>query len=142
MHHLPTKGGIAEQQRFRDQYRYTLELYQLTFKGSPPDDIWPSVDRRFDAVASYVRINTERVLLIPRPSPLVTNIALIASLPFFLISCSDDLSDTGIWFWLKLVFGIYILYRILKWLGSGGGRNSGSGGSGCGGCAGCSGCGG
>ncbi|MES9818568.1 MAG: hypothetical protein ABW155_18160 [Candidatus Thiodiazotropha sp.] len=142
LHHLPTKGGIAEQQRFRDQYRYTLELYQVTFKESPPDDIWPSVDRRFDAVESFIRVNTERRLLIPRPSPLVTNIALIASLPFFLISCSDDLSDTEIWFWLKLVFGIYILYRILKWLGSGGGKNSGSGGSGCGGCAGCGGCGG
>ncbi|MEW8028454.1 MAG: hypothetical protein AB2792_19715 [Candidatus Thiodiazotropha sp.] len=140
LHHLPTKGGIEEQQRFRDQYQYTLELYQITFKESPPEDIWPSIERRFDAVESFVRVNTERHLLVPRPTPLIANIALIASLPFFLVSCSDDLSDTDIWFWLKLAFGIYILYRVLKWLGSGGGRNSGSGG--CGGCAGCAGCGG
>jgi hypothetical protein len=140
LHHLPTKGGLEEQQRFREQYAYTLELYQVTFKQPPPNDIWPSVDERFDAVESFVRINTQRHLLIPRPSPIITNIALILSLPVFLISCSNDLSDTDIWFWLKLIFGVYILYRILKWLGSGGGRNSGNGGSGCGGCAGCGGC--
>jgi hypothetical protein len=133
LHHLPTKGGNKEQQRFRDQYQYTLKLYQDMFNEAPPDDIWPSVEARFDAVESFVRVNTQRHLLIPRPSTAFTNVALITSLPVLLISCSDDLSNTDIWFWLKLIFGIYIIYRILKWLGSGGGRNSGGGGCGGGG---------
>ncbi|MEW8586742.1 MAG: hypothetical protein AB2531_13340, partial [Candidatus Thiodiazotropha sp.] len=105
LHHLPTRGGNSEQQRFRDQYAFTLERYRETFKRPPPADIWPSVDKRFDAVESYVRVNTARRWLIPRPSPLVTNLLLIVTLPLFLISCSDDLSDTDIWFWLKLIFG-------------------------------------
>ena len=142
LHHLPTKGGSREQQRFKDQYLFTLELYRENFKTSPPEDIWPPVDKRFDAVESFVRVNTARSWLIPRPSPLLANILLIVALPIFLISCSDDLSDTDIWFWLKLIFGFYILYRVMKWLSSGGGKNSGGGGGSCGGCTGCSGCGG
>lgn len=141
LHHLPTKGGHNEQQRFRDQYAYTLELYRAEFKQTPPDDIWPRVEKRFDAVESFVRVNSKRHLIIPRPSSIFTNIALVLSLPLFLISCTNDLGDTDFWFWLKLIFGVYILYRVLKWLNSGGGKNSGSGG-GCGGCTGCGGCGG
>ncbi|MET0071740.1 MAG: hypothetical protein ABW096_17010 [Candidatus Thiodiazotropha sp.] len=142
LHHLPTRGGSSEQQRFRDQYAFTLERYRETFKSPPPVDIWPSVDQRFAAVESFVRVNTARRWLIPRPSPLITNMLLITTLPLLLISCSDDLSDNDFWFWLKLIFGLYVLYRVVKWLGSGGGRNSGGGSGGCGGCAGCGGCGG
>jgi hypothetical protein len=29
LHHLPTKGGLEEQQRFRDQYAYTSEVAGL-----------------------------------------------------------------------------------------------------------------
>jgi hypothetical protein len=139
LHHLPTKGGQVEQNRFREQYAETLELYQEVFKQTPPEDIWPSVVNRFNAVESFVRVNSQRHLLIPRPSPLFSRIVFLLSLPVLLISCSDGLSKSDFWFWLKLAFGVYILYRIFKWLNSGGGNNSGSGGAGCGGCAGCGG---
>ncbi len=142
LHHLPTRGGLKEQERFREQYAYTLALYESTFDEPPPDDIWPPVEKRFEAVESFVRINTQRHWLIPRPPPLLINLVLVATLPLFLISCTEDLSDTDIWFWLKLIFGVYVLYRVMKWLGSGGGRNSGGGDGGYGGCGGCAGCGG
>jgi hypothetical protein len=142
LHHLPTQGGQVEQNRFKAQYTDTLELYQKVFKQTPPDDIWPSVEKRFDGVESFFRVNSQSHLLIPRPSPVFTRFMFILSLSVLLISCSDGLAEGGIWFWLKLVFGVYVLYLIFKWLNSGGGNNSGSGGAGCGGCTGCGGCGG
>ncbi|MET0392244.1 MAG: hypothetical protein ABW019_03845, partial [Chitinophagaceae bacterium] len=42
LHHHPSKGGPAEQQRHAGWYAQTLELYRSTFDEPAPEDIWPA----------------------------------------------------------------------------------------------------
>ena len=46
LHHDPTEGGAAAQQRFRAQYARTLLAYEGAF-GPPPAAYWPATHRRF-----------------------------------------------------------------------------------------------
>lgn len=48
LHHNPTEGGAAEQEKFLDYYSNTLSLYRLTFHTEPPPDIWPPATQRFN----------------------------------------------------------------------------------------------
>jgi hypothetical protein len=40
LHHGPTEGGSAENERYEANYGRTLELYERTFGERPPSDIW------------------------------------------------------------------------------------------------------
>lgn len=141
LHHGPTRGGKAEQARYRQQYAHTLAFYEEVFGEPPPPAIWPSVEARFKNLGTFVRIDTARTWLIKKPKFSMATLALIVLSPLVLMACSDVFEDTDIWFWLKVAFGIYIVYKIAQWFdsGRGGGRGSG-GGSGCG--SACGGCGG
>ena len=46
LHHGPTRGGSAEDGKFRDWYARTLASYRAHF-GEPPAELWPPVDERF-----------------------------------------------------------------------------------------------
>lgn len=46
IHHGPTQGGAAEDSRYMDCYRRTLEIYEREF-GPPPPDVWPDPVSRF-----------------------------------------------------------------------------------------------
>lgn len=65
IHHGPTRG-MQEQQRFKDQYESTLNLYQEIFKLSPPADIWPPSNKRFSAI-HFTRVNRQSNWVIPKP---------------------------------------------------------------------------
>ena len=129
LHHHPTRGGKQEQLKYRQQYQNTLDFYQQQLGEIPPKDIWPSVDRRFNAKNNFVRINLSAFWYLKKPS---SSGVAAAVLPLLLIACSPD-TDEGLWFYVKWAIGIYIAYRVIRWLGSKGG---GSGG-GCGGASGC-----
>lgn len=136
MHHIPTKGGIDEQNRYKQQYIRTLSLYEEVFDEKPPTDIWPTVDKRFEAIEKFVRINLENKWLIPKPSLTLQKLMLVIIAPLFLVACTENIGDKDIWFWFKVALGVYVIYKILSWLSSGGGKNSGGGsggGVGCGG---------
>lgn len=40
IHHHPTTGSSADTERFKVQFRDTIDLYKLIFSESPPRDIW------------------------------------------------------------------------------------------------------
>ena len=42
LHHNPSTGAAADEERFARQYEDTLALYRRTFGQTPPADIWPS----------------------------------------------------------------------------------------------------
>lgn len=65
-HHDPTKGGPAEQRRFRDQYARTLAAYEPFF-GPPPDAYWPATHRRFGRQPRFRVLDRQRSLVLPRP---------------------------------------------------------------------------
>lgn len=141
LHHLPTKGGADEQARFRTQYTRTFLLYEKEFGHPPPATVWPTVEARFRNVERFVRVNKASSWVLRKPSPALSKILALLTVPLFVVACSDDADGYGIWFWLKVALAVFFLYKIFSWLDSGRG-GGGSGGSGCGGCAGCGGCGG
>jgi hypothetical protein len=67
LHHGPTKGGKAEGDRFEEQYEATLASYRQVFGIEPPPDIWPPSVVRFGEAADFVRVNSQRVWLVPKP---------------------------------------------------------------------------
>ena len=70
LHHDPTKGGPAEQHRFRAQYARTLAAYEPFF-GPPPAAFWPATHRRFGARPRFRVLDTRRALTLPRPGALL-----------------------------------------------------------------------
>ncbi len=47
LHHYPSKGGTAENQKHQDWYRTTIEGYVAAFGQLPPTDIW-DLPKNFD----------------------------------------------------------------------------------------------
>jgi hypothetical protein len=68
LHHEPTRGGRAEQQKFFEWYRHTLESYERLLGQPPPSDIWPGPSIRFGGEEHFVRINQAGYWLIPKPN--------------------------------------------------------------------------
>lgn len=66
LHHDPTRGGPAEQRRFRAQYAATLALYERFF-GSPPEAFWPATHRRFRSRPRYRVLDSDCFIAIMRP---------------------------------------------------------------------------
>ena len=65
LHHDPTKGGPAEQARFRDQYARTLATYERFF-GPPPEAFWPGTTQRFRTGSRYHTVDSTRHFTLPR----------------------------------------------------------------------------
>ncbi len=169
LHHGPTKGGQAEDDRFEQQYEATLASYRAEFGEEPPSGIWPEATIRFGDAADLRWVNTRRNWVIPKPkralqaaSIAVLAAASLVSLWVFSVhdvlaqSSSDannsdprSLNDPMFTFLVvALVFAAYMLFRYyksrIKKSRKKGGKNNSDGfwGGGCG--AGCqsSGCGG
>jgi len=66
LHHDPTRGGEAEDQKFEDWYNRTLESYEQFFEQTPPTDIWPAANIRFGQDVQFVRVNTQRNWVLPK----------------------------------------------------------------------------
>jgi len=64
IHHGPTKGS-EERPLFKEQYSKTLAFYKTTFEKTPPDDIWPNVDKRFKEI-HFTRINRHKFWIFPK----------------------------------------------------------------------------
>jgi uncharacterized protein (TIGR04222 family) len=47
IHHYPSAGGIAEDDRHLKWYKDTLQLYSSVFGAPPPSDIWPPPGNSF-----------------------------------------------------------------------------------------------
>lgn len=71
LHHDPTKGGPAEQARFRAQYAQTLAAYEPFF-GPPPEPFWPATHRRFRARPRFRMLDADRAIALPRPGALLS----------------------------------------------------------------------
>ncbi|WP_199236273.1 hypothetical protein [Chitinophaga sp. S165] len=56
VHHNPTEGGVAEDQKFEKYYDRTHVLYREKFGEEPPADVWLDSDTRFSDI-DFVRVN-------------------------------------------------------------------------------------
>jgi hypothetical protein len=66
LHHDPTTGGSAEQDRFREQYASTLARYE-SFFGPPPELYWPATHVRFGRLPRFRTLDSRRQIALPRP---------------------------------------------------------------------------
>jgi hypothetical protein len=66
LHHDPTRGGQAENQKFDDWYSKTLESYERFFAQTPPVEIWSTPKDRFGRDLHFVRINTQQNWVLPK----------------------------------------------------------------------------
>lgn len=69
LHHGPTKGGPAEEARYRTQYAETLQRYHAEFGIPAPARFWPDEDTRFSS-APHLSWVDRRDYLVVRKSAL------------------------------------------------------------------------
>jgi uncharacterized protein (TIGR04222 family) len=68
LHHNPSRGGAAEQRRYRNDYARTLSSYRAHFGVLPPADIWPAPEQRFGDDLHFARVNLARHWVIRKPT--------------------------------------------------------------------------
>jgi hypothetical protein len=66
LHHDPTLGGEAENQKFDNWYSKTLESYERFFRAKPSVEIWSTPKDRFGRDLHFVRINTQKNWVLPK----------------------------------------------------------------------------
>lgn len=66
LHHGPTLGGAAEQEKHNDWYERTLASYRTFFDADPPADIWPPLAKWQQTPTRYERVNRARYWLLPK----------------------------------------------------------------------------
>jgi len=66
LHHGPTRGGPADDQRYRAQYAETLAHYERWF-SAPPVAFWPGTVARFRPEAAVLRIDPKQYWLLRKP---------------------------------------------------------------------------
>lgn len=91
LHHGPSAGGPEEANRYRAQYRDTLELYRNMFGRIPPADIWPDPDTRF--AGRWRRVDLGRVTLVPRSA---ARILLGLGLTLPLAACASAIGASAV----------------------------------------------
>ena len=140
LHHGPTRGGAAEDDRFEHQYAQTQASYAQWFGHEPPADIWPPAAVRFAPRARFARVNTAAYWMLPKQR--VSRVAaacLLAALPLVtLAACATQMSDISfgdVFPFLIVLLVIGFAIRAARRGGKGGGGGCGSG---CGGASGCS----
>ncbi len=127
MHHGPTKGGHAENDKFVSWYEQTKQSYEAFFNERPPDDIWPPSAIRFGQDVNFRRVNTERNWVIPKSFASTYGLAAIPGLavcttPFFATSLRDKFGP-----FLGLGMIVLIFWLVFR-AGRGGRGGGGSGG--------------
>ena len=67
LHHGPTRGGDDEASKYARCYAETKHRYRQEFDETPPIDIWPSTEDRFNAAATYRRVKASDYWMVPIP---------------------------------------------------------------------------
>ena len=153
LHHGPTRGGVAEEERYIGCYQDTCALYLREFGEKPPKDIWPDTDVRFGEAPFFRRVNTAHAWIIVRPRWLDklgqrTRAALCLAAGLTAASVAgasiasaqvfegiDD--DTWIIGLVVVCFAVVMFKQIVKDGSRKSRRRKRKGGSGAGGCGGC-----
>lgn len=105
LHHDPTLGGQAENQKFDSWYSKTLESYERFFGMQPPIDLWPVSKDRFGRDLHFVRVNTEQNWVLSKSKiqrSVTANIAIFSTL--MLSGCYLDDAENDI----NLISGILL----------------------------------
>jgi hypothetical protein len=105
IHHNPTEGGKTEDNKFKNYYNQTIELYKATFNESPPINIWQNDSERFKI--KIINIDKSKNWVIPKPNFSLFGILILFSIT--LLGCSSDSSIAFSFFGFFVVLIIIIL---------------------------------
>tara|TARA_A100001388_G_C28521089_1_gene381030 strand:- start:22 stop:600 length:579 start_codon:yes stop_codon:yes gene_type:complete len=83
LHHGPTEGGKAEDEKYLEQYERTLLYYQEVFGRAPPEDLWPPPEVRFSSFPHLRWVDLSKNSITPRRSILV-GIGAVAVVSFIM----------------------------------------------------------
>lgn len=140
LHHGPTEGGKAEDDKFHDWYQRTLGSYEQCFGSQPPTDIWPPVQERFAPDNRFQWVNHRDAIILPKRRVKKVMVGAGAlGLAIALMACSST-DGEGPSFLTFAFIALIILIVIIKAAnGSGPRKGGGKSSSGCSACT--SGCG-
>jgi len=113
LHHAPSSLSQKAKREDNECYEKTKELYLVEFGEHPPSKFWPQLGKP---------INNKRLFGF-----------LTLSCATLLTACSStEFKDVE--YFLKWAIGIYVVYKVIKWLSNGSGKGGGRGScsSGCG----------
>lgn len=144
LHHGPTRGGRAEDDKYHDWYEKTLASYERVFARTPPADIWPEARQRFSSEMRWRRVNVASCWLLPKSKVKRVAALLVGGtcLGGLLAACSGEDAENSIL--ALIIVGVLTLILILaasasKKAKSGKGSNDSHGctspSSGCSGCS-------
>ena len=121
LHHEPTQGGPAENDKHFAMYNATLAAYREAFGESALSDIWPSAEVRFGEDLRQRTVNTSRNWVIPKAGVRRLGFGLAAAIAAAIVIPGCDGNDPfqlkGIEFLKFLIPAILVaslLGRILR----------------------------
>lgn len=120
LHHEPTLGGEAENQKFDDWYSQTLESYERFFGVKPPVEIWSPPKDRFGRDLYFTRVNTQQNWVLPKlqvQKAAITSIAILFTL--ILSGCYLGNSENNINPFagaLLALFGVATAFGVIQFL--------------------------
>lgn len=139
LHHGPTKGGNAEEEKFRSWYQRTLSSYRRIFGEEAPTDIWPNGrSMRSGQLKRYRLIDGESYFVLPRPK--LRHLSRAALLGVVGVAFAGarreaalvEIEDLIIWFFIAVVVGIILVSAMTARKRNGDHHSSGSCSGGCG----------
>ncbi len=77
IHHEPTRGGNAEDEKFHNWYTATLQSYIHYFGKEAPIDIWPSTNDRFTQGVAARWVNPDTHFIVPRINHLLKSLGAL-----------------------------------------------------------------
>jgi hypothetical protein len=134
LHHGPTRGGPAEDDRFLEAYEATRASYQRCFGTPPPADLWPEPSVRFAPQARWQRIDRASHWCLPKRTLRRTALGLLGMLGLSgaAVGCSMAHGEALIGNGLMIMAATVVVTAGLGWLivrtarGGGGGGGSAS----------------
>lgn len=113
LHHRPTRGGAAEDAKFREWYTDTLRSYERVFGQPPPRAIWPTPEVRFADGARFRRVDHKRAIVLARTPVLALATAAAAGLA---LSCAPRFGADG---WAGMILAVLLIAwaGVVAWRG-------------------------
>ena len=96
LHHGTTKGGTAEDTRYRGQYGYTLAQYRAAFGEEPPAAFWPPEDERFSGAVHQQWVDRRTHFVLPRASVIRAAGAMAAGLGLAVVGVTAAAADVAL----------------------------------------------
>lgn len=114
LHHDPTRGGDAEEAKYKSLYLRTKDAYREAFGEDPPADIWPGPGSQAHKEHPIPKLSETHWLIPKRPVLSVRNAIVIGPLALLIAGCTTNgLSPEDIAVNMPIVFFVLIALALV-----------------------------